>query len=91
MIKDNLDLNGYDVTLCVDGEEGESTFNNSSFSLCIVDVMLPKKDGFSLARSIRAGNKNVPVLFLTAKSMTEDKLAGFQAGRDGAGEGRGPR
>lgn len=82
VIKDNLDLNGYDVTLCVDGEQGESAFNNSTFSLCIVDVMLPKKDGFSLARNIRTGNRNVPILFLTAKAMVEDKLAGFQAGAD---------
>jgi DNA-binding response OmpR family regulator len=82
VIKDNLYLKGYDVTLCVDGVQGEAVFNTTVFNLCIVDVMLPGKDGFSLARSIRAGNSSVPILFLTAKSMTEDKLAGFQAGAD---------
>lgn len=82
VIKDNLDLKGYDVTLCVDGEKGEAAFHASSFNLCIVDVMLPRKDGFSLARSIRVVNSDVPILLLTAKSMTEDKLEGFKAGAD---------
>lgn len=82
VIKDNLVMKGYEVTLCVDGVEGESTFNNSQFNLCILDVMLPKKDGFSLARSIREKNKEVPILFLTAKAMMEDKLTGFQTGAD---------
>ena len=82
VIKENLCLKGYDVTLCVDGLQGEAVFNTAVFNLCIVDVMLPGKDGFSLARSIRSGNSNVPILFLTAKSMTEDKLTGFQAGAD---------
>lgn len=82
VIKDNLSLKGYDVTLCKDGLEGENTFNEQTFHLCILDVMLPKKDGFALAASIRQRNKEVPILFLTAKSMTEDKLAGFQTGGD---------
>jgi DNA-binding response OmpR family regulator len=82
VIKDNLSLKGYAVTLCKDGEEGESTFVQQSFDLCILDVMLPKKDGFSLAKAIREKNKEVPILFLTAKSMVEDKLLGFQSGAD---------
>jgi DNA-binding response OmpR family regulator len=82
VIKDNLSMKGYDVTLCKDGAEGEQTFNKHAFHLCILDVMLPKKDGFSLARDIREKNKEVPILFLTAKSMVEDKLAGFQTGAD---------
>ena len=82
VIKDNLHVRGYDVTLCQDGESGERTFNDSLFNLCIFDVMLPRKDGFALARSVRAKNKSIPILFLTAKSMTEDKLEGFQAGAD---------
>lgn len=82
VIKDNLSLKGYDVTLCTDGEAAESTFNSSVFQLCIFDVMLPKKDGFSLAKYVRSKNKNIPILFLTAKSMMEDKLAGFQTGAD---------
>ncbi|WP_254167636.1 response regulator transcription factor [Chryseosolibacter histidini] len=82
VIKDNLILKGYQVTLCKDGEEGENAFHEQPFHLCILDVMLPKKDGFSLAKAIREKNSHVPILFLTAKSMTEDKLAGFQTGAD---------
>jgi DNA-binding response OmpR family regulator len=82
VIKDNLSLKGFDVTLCKDGEEGENTFHNNSFDICILDVMLPKKDGFAIAKSIRGKNKSVPILFLTAKSMMEDKLTGFQTGAD---------
>ena len=82
VIKDNLMLRGYDVTLCRDGEEGERSFLTSAFNLCIFDVMLPKKDGFSLARSVRAKSANVPILFLTAKAMVEDKLEGFSTGAD---------
>jgi len=82
VIKDNLLINGYDVTLCQDGEEAERLFDPATFNLCIFDVMLPKKDGFSLARSVRALDKSIPILFLTAKSMTQDKLEGFRAGAD---------
>ncbi len=82
VIHDNLTLKGYHVTLCKDGEEGEKTFHNQPFHLCILDVMLPKKDGFTLAKNIREKDKGIPILFLTAKSMTEDKLSGFQTGAD---------
>ena len=82
VIQDNLTLKGYDVTRCTDGEEGQRAFFNASFHLCILDIMLPKKDGFSLARSIREKNKEVPILFLTARTMVEDKLKGFQTGAD---------
>lgn len=82
VIKDNLSLNGYDVTLCHDGEEAERLFGPALYNLCIFDVMLPKKDGFTLARHVRSLDKNVPILFLTAKSMTEDKLEGFRIGAD---------
>src|SRR5688572_16776328 len=82
VVKDNLATKGYDVTLCSDGEEGERAFASHAFQLCILDVMLPKKDGFSLARSIRTKNNEVPILFLTAKTMTDDKLEGFGTGAD---------
>jgi DNA-binding response OmpR family regulator len=82
VIKDNLSIRGFDVTLCADGEEGDRTFHQKNFDLCILDVMLPKKDGFAIAASIRESNKHVPIIFLTAKSMVEDKLAGFQTGAD---------
>jgi DNA-binding response OmpR family regulator len=82
VIKDNLSIKGYDVTLCTDGEEGGNSFLADSYNLCIFDIMLPKKDGFSLAREVRQKDKNVPIIFLTAKAMVEDKLEGFQTGAD---------
>jgi DNA-binding response OmpR family regulator len=82
VIKDNLIYKGYAVTLCKNGEEGEQVFNQQPFDLCIFDVMMPKKDGFSLAQTIREKNKDIPILFITAKSMLEDKIVGFQSGGD---------
>lgn len=82
VIKDNLLMKGYEATLCMDGESGEKVFSENHFDLCILDVMMPKKDGFSLAKSIRATNLQVPILFITAKSMLEDKINGFQVGGD---------
>ncbi len=82
MVSDQLRSDGYLVSLCSDGAEGFKRFNDEEFHLCIFDVMMPKKDGFSLARDIRKLNTEVPILFLTAKSMTEDKIEGFKAGGD---------
>jgi DNA-binding response OmpR family regulator len=82
VISDQLRTEGYQVTLCTDGAEGFQKFNSEVFHLCVFDVMMPKLDGFSLARSIRKINQQIPILFLTAKSMTEDKLDGFRAGGD---------
>lgn len=82
VVKDNLSIKGYDVTLCKDGVEGEQEFFKKPFNLCVLDVMLPKKDGFALARSIREKNSDVPIIFLTAKAMTDDKLEGFGTGAD---------
>lgn len=82
VIKDNLEQRGYSVTLCNNGEEGLNEFNQSSYDLCILDVMMPKKDGFTLAKQIRSQNQQVPILFVTAKSMQEDKIEGFKQGGD---------
>ena len=82
VIKDNLCRKGYEVTLCTDGEEGQRLFMLSSFDLCLLDVMLPRKDGFALAQYIRSVNQHVPILFVTAKSMLEDKISAFQLGGD---------
>lgn len=82
VIRDNLLLKGYDVAIASDGKAGEEAFANNTFDLCILDVMLPRMDGFSLAKMIRSKNQHVPILFLTAKSMVEDKLVGFQSGGD---------
>ncbi|MCE7865140.1 MAG: DNA-binding response regulator [Bacteroidetes bacterium CHB5] len=82
VIKDNLEQRGYQVTLCNNGEEGLALFNQKPFDLCILDVMMPKKDGFTLAQQIREKNLTVPILFVTAKSMQEDKIEGFKKGGD---------
>ena len=82
VISDQLKSDGYSVTLCCDGVEALKRFNEETYHLCICDVMLPKKDGFTLARDIRQQNAEIPILFLSAKSMTEDKVAGFNAGGD---------
>ena len=79
---DYLTLNDYDVTHAKDGLEGLIMFKNNEFDLCILDVMMPRKDGFSLAKDIRLTNSVVPIIFLTAKTMKEDVLRGYQAGAD---------
>jgi DNA-binding response OmpR family regulator len=82
VMKDNLTMKGYDVTLCADGNAGRDSFFRQHFDLCILDVMMPKTDGNTLAKVIRDKDKQVPILFVTAKSMLEDKIAGFNAGGD---------
>jgi len=82
VIQDTLKKEGYDVYLCLDGVEGLKKFNTSTFHLCIFDVMMPKKDGFTLAKDIRKQNKNTPILFLTAKAEIEDKIEGLKVGGD---------
>ena len=82
VIADHLKLQNYEVVSAVDGAEGLVKFNEGRFNLCILDVMLPVLDGFSLAQDIRRINAEIPILFLTAKSMTEDKIKGFEAGGD---------
>lgn len=82
VVKDNLQVNGFAVELCDDGEKGWHTFTQNAFDICVLDVMLPKKDGFELAREIRQRNELIPILFLTAKSLKEDRIAGFKTGAD---------
>lgn len=82
IVSDQLRADGFNVTLCIDGAEAFKRFNSEKFHLCIFDVMMPKKDGFTLAKDIRKIDKIVPILFLTAKSADEDKIAGFKAGGD---------
>lgn len=82
VMKDNLVHKGYHVDWVENGDAGWSKFSDGDFNLCILDVMMPKKDGFSLAAEIRAKNQNIPILFVTAKAMLEDKLIGFKAGGD---------
>ena len=82
IISDQLKSDGYSVSLCSNGIEGMQRYNEGKFHLCIFDVMLPKKDGFTLARDIRKTNTEIPILFLSARGMTEDKVEGFNAGGD---------
>lgn len=82
VLKDYLSLNDYKVTLAKDGLEGLIMFKNDDFDLCILDVMMPRKDGFSLAKDIRGTNSEVPIIFLTARTMKEDVLKGYQSGAD---------
>ena len=77
-----LEMHDYDVTLATDGEAGFRAFHKGTFDLCIFDVMMPKKDGFTLAKEIRETDKTTPIVFLTAKSMKEDVISGFRIGAD---------
>jgi len=82
VIAEQLKMEGYQVVLCSNGNEGQIRFTEDQFHLCIFDVMMPKKDGFTLARDIRNINQDIPILFLTAKSLMEDKIEGFKSGGD---------
>ncbi|GET20903.1 MULTISPECIES: response regulator transcription factor [Prolixibacter] len=82
LLKEYLIAKGFDTELYPDGEAAYQGFMKSQFNLCILDVMMPKKDGFSLARDIRMVNTDIPVIFLTAKNMKEDVLEGFKLGAD---------
>ena len=82
VLKDYLALNDYNVTHAKDGIDGLIMFKNGEYDLCILDVMMPRKDGFSLAQDIRVTNKEIPIIFLTAKTLKEDVLRGYQVGAD---------
>ena len=83
LLQDYLQLKGkFDVVLCTDGEEGIKAFNKQSFDLCILDVMMPKKDGFTLGKEIRKANQKIPIIFATAKAMMEDKASAYDLGGD---------
>ncbi len=83
ILKDYLELKGkFDVTLAQDGEKALKAFASESFDLCIFDVMMPRKDGFSLGRDVRAINPEIPIIFATAKNMMEDKTEAFGLGGD---------
>ena len=82
VVKDSLKSNGFDVTLCLNGEEALKVFANGTFDICLLDVMMPKKDGFAVAEIIRELNATIPIIFLTAKAMQTDKVKGFTLGAD---------
>lgn len=82
VLKSYLEMNDFDITLATDGEMGWEKFNDGEYDLCIFDVMMPKKDGFTLAKEVREVNKKVPIIFLTAKTLKQDVLEGFKIGAD---------
>jgi len=82
LLVDYLEGEGFEVKLCKDGELALKAFRSLPFDLCLLDVMMPRLDGFSLAKEIRSKDKKIPVLFITAKSLKEDKLKGYGLGAD---------
>lgn len=82
VLQEYLQFKGYDVELCVDGDVGWKSFECRDYDLCLLDVMMPRRDGFTLARAIRNANPDIPLIFLTAKSMKEDKIEGLTIGAD---------
>ena len=82
LLKEYLRAKGFDAVLCEDGEIAYDAFLNQPFDICIFDVMMPKKDGFTLAKEVRQINSEIPIIFLTAKNMKEDVLEGFKIGAD---------
>jgi DNA-binding response OmpR family regulator len=82
VIQDYLEMLDYHTVLCKDGEEGMKQYRKSHFDLAILDIMMPKKDGMTLAQEIREDDDLIPIIFLTAKSLKDDRIKGFQAGCD---------
>ena len=82
LLREYLQAKGYAATLCPDGEAGYKEFLKNKFDICVLDVMMPKKDGFTLAQEIRQSNADMPIIFLTAKTLKEDILEGFKIGAD---------
>jgi len=82
LLKEFLEVKDFEVNLAVDGEQGLEQFQNSKFDLLILDIMMPKMDGLTLAKKIRENDENIPIIFLTALSLQKDKIEGFKIGAD---------
>ena len=82
LLREYLQAKGYVAELCTDGDAGFKSFLKNKFDICVLDVMMPKKDGFTMAQEIRSSNVDVPIIFLTAKTLKEDILEGFKIGAD---------
>ena len=82
LLREYLQAKGFSTELCADGELGYKAFLKTKFDICVLDVMMPKKDGFTLAKEIRNSNQDIPIIFLTAKTLKEDILEGFKIGAD---------
>lgn len=82
LLRDYLEAKNYDADLCLDGEAGYRAFCKNQYDMCVLDVMMPRKDGFQLAQEIRVQNAEIPIIFLTAKNLKEDVFEGFRIGAD---------
>ena len=82
LLREYLQAKGYETDLCSDGEAGYRAFLKTPYNICVLDVMMPKKDGFQLAADIRQANAEIPIIFLTARQMKDDILEGFKIGAD---------
>jgi DNA-binding response OmpR family regulator len=82
VISDNLSDAGYDVVICKDGQAAIERFDKNKFDICLLDIMMPHQDGFTVAKKIRQQSDLIPILFLTAKSLEEDRIKGFKTGAD---------
>ena len=82
LLREYLQAKGYNAELYPDGEAGYKAFLKNKYDICVFDVMMPKKDGFTLAQEVRAANADIPIIFLTAKTLKEDILEGFKIGAD---------
>lgn len=82
VLRSYLEMHDFEVVLAEDGNKGWNAYQNGDFDICILDVMMPKKDGFTLAKEIRQKDRDIPIIFLTARSMKEDILEGFKSGAD---------
>ena len=82
LLREYLQAKGYMAELCLDGEAGYKEFLKNKYDICVLDVMMPKKDGFTLAQEIRQANADIPIIFLTAKQLKDDILEGFKIGAD---------
>ncbi|MFC5191504.1 response regulator transcription factor [Algoriphagus aquatilis] len=82
ILKEYLEMKGYEPTLCRDGEEGWNKFKKDKYDLCLLDIMMPKKDGFTLAKEIKKVQEDLPILFLTAKNQKDDIIEGLKIGAD---------
>ncbi len=82
IIKDQLEIRNYEIQWCTDGSDAWDLFTTTDFDLCILDIMLPGKNGFELIKNIRAKNENIPVIFISARALNEDKITGLKLGAD---------
>ncbi|MET3029474.1 response regulator transcription factor [Flavobacterium sp. UW10123] len=82
LTKDNLEQNNYEVTHCSDGKSALKIFEEEEFDICIFDIMMPKMDGFELAEAVRKIDLDIPIIFLSAKTLKEDRIKGLRLGAD---------